>query len=150
MSPERVLVWKREGERNTREMALDVNRCFTFFGLSFLCPVGSFMNNFSCSSYYVLCIPTQQLHHESLKSNLHSDLLTPNPTTSSAGSSLWVLPFPPPLPAAGITGNGNPGVLDLAFGLLLPCPRAPGGRWGRRSGQGSSCSWSSCTGLEAA
>lgn len=63
-SPERVLVWKTEGGRNTHEMALDVNRCFTFLGLSFLCPVGSFMNKFSCSSYYVLCIPTQQLHHE--------------------------------------------------------------------------------------
>ena len=118
-------VEKRVREKHTSRTAPDVNRCFTFSGLSVWCPVGSCKSRLSCSSFRVLCITTQQAHHESLKGDPNPGLLTPSPATSSAVSPGGSCPplscrsgHPREIPGSC---NGIPGVLGPALGFLLPC-----------------------------
>ena len=78
--------------------------------------------------FCVLCITTQHAHHESLKRDPISDLLTPSPATSSAVSPSGSCP-----PLSYHRGhhretpgswNGIPGVLGLALASCCPAPRA--------------------------
>ena len=121
---------EREGETHVL-MAPDLSRCSTFSGLGVSCPVGSWVNTLSYGSFCVLCITTQHPHQGSLKQDPGSDLLTLSPATSSAVSPSGSCP-----PLSYHSGhhretpgsrNGIPGVLDLALGLLLPCPQGPEG-----------------------
>ena len=144
-------VEKREREKHTSGTAPDVNRCFTFSGLSVLCPVGSCKSRLSCSSFWVLCITTQ---HPPRVPKGRSEPWSADPESSHFICSLsrWVLPSSL-LPRRASQGDpwvlqwdpGSPGSSPWLPAALPPGPR---GRWGGGGDKGPGAT--SCTRQEAA